>query len=58
LHRCFRRKERVPPRAKDVNSSSDASIRSFNYGDTAAQMLIVAVIAIDPISARLRKALI
>jgi len=36
------------------------SIRSFHYGDAAAQIIIVAatVIAIDLISARIRKALI
>jgi phosphonate transport system permease protein len=36
------------------------SIRAFHYAETAAQMLIVvaAVIVIDMVSARLRKALV
>jgi phosphonate transport system permease protein len=36
------------------------SIRSFQYGETAAQMLIVAVtvVSIDLISARIRRSLV
>jgi len=46
--------------AGGIGQTRNESIRSFHYGDAAAQIIIVAatVIAIDLISARNRKALI
>jgi phosphonate transport system permease protein len=46
--------------AGGIGQTRYESIRSFHYGDAAAQIIIVAatVIAIDLISARIRKALI
>jgi len=46
--------------AGGIGQTRNESIRSFHYGDAAAQIIIVVatVIAIDLISARIRKALI